>query len=213
VAADGACVVTKPRGTGGRVSERTVKEQLLYELGDPGAYLSPDATVSFLGLEVADLGDDRVRVTGARGRPPPATYKVSATFRAGFRASGTLTICGHEAAAKARRCGEIVLARLREAGHEPRESLIECLGAGGELCVSSAERQQAREVVLRLSVADERRETVERFTRELMPLVTCGPQGTTGYAEGRPRVHEVVGYWPCLLPRERVRPVVEVIGT
>ncbi len=209
VDASGECVVTKPRGTGGRVSERTVKEQLLYELGDPESYLSPDATVSFLGLEVTDLGDDRVRVRGAHGRPAPPAYKVSATYRAGFRASGTLTISGRQAQAKARRCGEIVLSRLREAGLAPQEWLVEQLGVSGPGAASC----EAREVVLRISAADERRETVQRFTRELMPLVTCGPQGTTGYSEGRPRVHEVFGYWPCLLPRERVRPQVEVIET
>ncbi len=218
VAADGACLVTKAPRTGGRVSGRTVKEQLLYELGDPDAYLSPDVTASFLGLAVEDLGHDRVRVTGARGRGPSPTYKVSATYRAGFRASGTLTITGREAVAKARRCGEIVLGRLREAGHEPRESLVECLGAGagfggGARAGVGDAPEETREVVLRISVADERRETVERFTRELMPLVTCGPQGTTGYSEGRPRVHEAFGYWPCLLPRERVRPAVEVLET
>jgi hypothetical protein len=206
----GTCVVTKPPGSGGRVSEQTVKEQLLYEIGDPDAYLSPDATVSFLGLRVEDLGGDRVRVSGARGRPAPPTLKVSATYRAGYRASGTLTIAGRHAPMKARRCGEIVLARLREADCAPADALVECLGAG---IGAPHDDGGAREVVLRLSVADERRETVEAFTRELVPLVTCGPQGTTGYAEGRPRVHEVFGYWPCLLPRERVAPAVEVIET
>ncbi|MDB5354329.1 MAG: hypothetical protein JWN24_782, partial [Phycisphaerales bacterium] len=211
VSADGSCVVTKPPATGGRVSERTVKEQLLYEIGDPSNYLSPDAAVSFLTLRVKDEGNDRVRVSGATGRHAPDTYKVSATYRAGFRAAGTLTIFGRDAVAKARRCGEIVLARLRAAGCEPERFNAECLGAGDVAPgVVKIETNELCEVVLRLSAADARREVVERFTREIAPLVTTGPQGTTGYAEGRPPVREVFGYWPTLIPRGRVRPRVEV---
>ena len=108
----------------------TVKEQLVYEIGDPDNYLSPDVAVSFLSLAVEDLGNDRVRVSGATGKPRPETYKVSATFRDGFRSAGTLTIIGRDAAAKARRCGELVLQRVREAGFELRDSVIECLGSG-----------------------------------------------------------------------------------
>jgi hypothetical protein len=101
VAPDGSCVVTKPRGTGGCVTELTVKEQLVYEIGDPANYLSPDVTVSFLPLHVDDLGGDRVRVSGARGRPASKDYKVSATYRDGFRSAGTLTIVGRQAVRKA----------------------------------------------------------------------------------------------------------------
>jgi hypothetical protein len=212
VSADGSCVVTKPAGTGGRVDERAVKEQLLYEIGDPGKYLSPDCTVSFLTLRVEDQGGDRVRVTGATGRPPPRTYKVSATYPAGYRASGTLTIVGRDAVAKARRCGEIVLRRLKEAGAAPERLLVECLGAGDATGGILRDRDGAgpREVVLRITLADARREVVERFTREMVPLVTSGPQGTTGYFDGRPAVREVFAYWPTLIARELVRPKVEV---
>jgi hypothetical protein len=199
VSADGSCVISKPIGTGGSVNAQTVKEQLLYEIGDPARYLSPDATVSFLTLEVNDSRNDRVSVRGATGEPPPNTYKVSATYRAGYRASGMLTIIGHDAAEKARRCGGIILERLRQSGMEPRRTNVECLGAGGA------------EVVLRVTVSDERREIVERFTRELAPLITSGPPGVTGYAEGRPVVHEVFGYWPTLIERSRVRAIVEML--
>jgi hypothetical protein len=199
VSADGSCVISKPMGTGGRINLPTVKEQLLYEIGDPARYLSPDATVSFLTLDVRDLGNESVRVSGATGGAPPATYKVSATYRAGYRASGMLTIIGHDAAEKAQRCGEILLERLRRARTSPQRKNIECLGAGGA------------EVVLRVSVADERREVVERFTRELAPMITSGPPGVTGCGEGRPAVHEVFGYWPTLIERSRVRPLVEMV--
>jgi len=202
VAEDGSCIVTKPRGTGGRVTERTVKEQLLYEIGDPANYLSPDVTVSFLSLAVEDLGNDRVRVRGAIGRPRPESLKVSATYRDGFRAAGTLTIIGRDAAQKACRSGEVVLQRVFEAGFGMRDSLIECLGDAG-----------GNEVVLRVAVESESREAVERFTQELMSLVTAGPQGTTGYAEGRPRVHPVVRYWPSLIGRDAVEPRVEILSS
>jgi hypothetical protein len=201
ISGDGSCVVTKPAGTGGRVSERTVKEQLLYEIGDPENYLSPDVTASFLGLSVAEVGDNRVAVRGATGRAPPDSYKVSATYPFGFRAAGTLVVSGPQAPEKCRRCGEIVRARLEKAGRLPRELLAECLGGG----------HGASEVVLRIAAADPRREVVEYFTRQLAPLISSGPQGISGYAEGRPRVHEVFGYWPTLIKRELVRPVVEIL--
>src|SRR5438477_5356427 len=104
VGSDGTCVVTKPKRTGGIVNERSVKEQLLYEIGDPDNYLSPDATVSFLSLSVEDEGQNRVRVSGARGRAAPPTLKVSATYHAGFRATGLLTIPGPQAVEKGKRC-------------------------------------------------------------------------------------------------------------
>lgn len=205
VADDGSCVVTKPRGSGGRVTAMTVKEQLVYEIGDPGNYLSPDVAVSFLSLEVDDLGGDRVRVIGAVGKPRPETYKVSATYRDGFRAAGTLTIIGRDAATKAHRCGELVLQRVREAGFELRETVVECLG-GSSANIST-------EVVLRVAVTSDSREAVERFSRELIPFVTSGPQGTTGYAEGRPRVHPVFRYWPCLIERDQVQSRVEIVAS
>lgn len=211
---DGHFIVTKPQGTGGLVSEQTVKEQLVYEIGDPGNYLSPDVTVSFRSLLVTQDGQNRVRVEGAAGRPAPATYKVSATYRDGFRASGQLTIFGADAVAKARRAGECALSRLARHGVTFRESLVECVGAGACRPWNSNERSdQLDEVVLRVSVADDSRENVTRFTREVMPLITAGPPGTTGYADGRPTVHPVFRYWPCLIARDRVQPRCEVVAT
>ena len=112
ISPDGSCVITKPAGTGGAVTVPTVKEQLLYEIGDPGNYLSPDVTASFLTLSVEAIGPDRVRLSGATGRPPPASYKVSATYRHGYKAHGLLTVFGEHAVAKARRAGEGLLHRL-----------------------------------------------------------------------------------------------------
>ena len=205
IAEDGSLVVMKPRGSGGRVDEQTVKEQLLYEIGDPDAYLSPDATVSFLSLRVVDDGSDRVRVTGARGRPAPATYKVSATYRGGFRAQGELTVFGADAVAKARRAGEAVLARLRNDGVEFDEAVVECVGAGAchPATTPNAAVAKLTETVLRIAVRSDSEAAVERFSRAMMSLVTAGPPGTTGYAAGRPRVQPMFRYWPCLMERER----------
>lgn len=208
VSADGACVITKPAHTGGAVTLDTVKEQLLYEIGDPGNYLSPDATVSLLTVRLESLGRDRVRVAGATGRPPPPRYKVSASYRDGYKAHGMLTVFGHDAVKKARHAGEAVLARLTARGCTFRETLVECLGTGASVrgIASRMSDTHLVETVLRLSVAADTKAPVERFTKEIAPLVTSGPQGITGYATGRPKVLPIFGYWPCLIDRAAVTP-------
>lgn len=202
----GSFVVTKPAGTGGRVSVSTVSEQLVYEIGDPGRYLSPDLTVSFLGLKLTQEGPDRVRVAGARGLPPSPTFKVSATYRDGFRAAGLLTLFGSDAVKKANRCGQIVLERMRAAGMKWRDAIVECIGAGA--CATgvlpASDFESLREVAFRIALEADDQQVVEFFTRQIIPLVTAGPQGTTGYAEGRPRVHPIFRYWPCLIDRKQV---------
>lgn len=208
---DGGIVVTKPAGTGGEVSEWTVKEQLLYEIGDPKNYLSPDCRVDFTSLYVEEIGKDRVRVSGARGSAPTDSYKVSATFRDGYWAQGTLTIFGRDAVEKARRCGEIIFERLRQAGYEYSRKNIECLGANA--CAPGVLPEPALlETVLRVSAAHPDKSAIERFAKEIAPLVTSGPQGTTGYAGGRPKPTPVFGYWPCLIGRERVEVKAEMIS-
>ena len=213
VSSDGACVVTKPKRTGGVVNERTVKEQLLYEIGDPDNYLSPDVTVSFLSLQVREQKKNRVRVSGARGRSPTSSYKVSASYRDGFWAQGMLTISGRNAVAKARRSGSVILKRVREAGYDLQRSSVECVGADACMpgLLDKSIEAELLETVLRVTVADPRREAVERFTKEMSPLITGGPQGVTGYAAGRPRVREVFGYWPCLIDKKEVKIQVDIL--
>jgi hypothetical protein len=210
--AGGDFTLTKPAGSGGAVNCETVAEQLLYEVGDPAAYLTPDVSADFTSISLTDTAPDAVRITGARGRPAPESYKVSIAYRDGFMASGTLVLAGPEAAAKARHCGAVILERLRRAGAVPQHSNIECLGAGD--CVPGVlpAADEAPEVVLRVTVRDERKAVVERFSRELAPLVTSGPPGVTGYTTGRPPVREVFAYWPALVPRELITPRVEVLG-
>ncbi|HEY1412989.1 MAG TPA: acyclic terpene utilization AtuA family protein, partial [Rhodopila sp.] len=214
VAEDGSCVLTKPGRTGGAVNLQTVKEQLLYEIGDPANYLSPDATVSFLTLKVEEVGENRVRISGAAGRPPPPDYKVSATYPDGYKAHGMLTIFGHQAVRKARRAGEGILQRLQIAGMVYRSTLVECLGTGASVPGIAGRRNEEDliETVLRVSAAADAREPVEAFAKEIAPLVTCGPQGVTGYATGRPAVLPIFGYWPCLVDRSLVKPEVKLLN-
>ncbi len=155
------------------------------------------------------VGPDRVAVRGATGRPAPADYKVSLAYRAGFTASGQLLVYGADCVAKAEACAEMVWHRLTRAGYEFQAKHVELLGAGCGVPGLHAPPQGLREVALRLSVRDDRREAVERFAAELAPLITSGPPGLAGYATGRSPVRPVFGYWPTLVPRELVPATIE----
>jgi hypothetical protein len=216
VEAGGTLRLTKPPGTGGAVNRETVAEQLLYEVGDPAAYLTPDVVADFTSVRLVEAGPDVVAVEGTRGKPATDSYKVSIAYRDGFTASGTLVIFGPEAPRKARACGDMILERLRRAGVEPEASNIECLGAGD--CVpgvvparTGQPWAEPLEVVLRVTVRDARKSAVERFTKELAPLVTSGPPGVTGYTTGRPPVREVFAYWPALVAKSAVIPEVRLV--
>jgi hypothetical protein len=208
---NGACVITKAENTDGRVDEQTVKEQLLYEIEDPHNYRSPDVNVSFLALKIKTGERDRILISGAVGRPPDDAYKVSATFRDGFKAEGLLTIVGEKAEQKARLCGEILLERTRRAGFVLERSCVECLGSGDATLGILKPHHDLTECVLRVGVRDHRKEAVERFTKEVASLVTSGPQGVTGYTTGRPRVRPVFGFWPCLIRKTDVIPMVRMM--
>jgi hypothetical protein len=208
---DGAFVITKPEGTGGAVNRETVAEQLLYEVGDPAAYLTPDVVADFTSVSLHTAGPDQVQVSAARGRPATDTYKVSIAYRDGFMARGTLVVAGPNATAKARLCGNIIFDRLRRANCEPRRINVECLGAGDSL-PGVLPAIDPPEVVLSVAVHDPSRDVVERFAKELAPLVTSGPPGVTGYTTGRPPVREVFAYWPALVPKSACRAEVEVIS-
>ncbi len=211
VAENGDMLITKPPDSGGAVNRETITEQLLYEVGDPAAYLTPDVVADFTTVQLTESGRDVVTITGARGKPATDSYKVSIAYRDGWTASGTLVVVGPEAEKKARRCGEIIFERLRRAGMKPQHGNIECLGSGD--CVPGVlPRTDAPEVVLRVTVRDAERAVVERFSKELAPLVTSGPPGVTGYTTGRPPVREVFAYWPALLDKQAVLPQVEILG-
>jgi hypothetical protein len=208
--ADGTFTVTKPAGTGGAVNRETVAEQLLYEVGDPAAYLTPDVSADFTAPQARETGPDEVTVRGCRGRPATDFYKVSCAYRDGYTASGTLLLVGAAAVANARGSGEALLGRLRRAGVEPDHAHVEVLGAGDAL-PGVLPPSSPPEVVLRVAVRDRRKAVVERFGREFAPLVTSGYMGTGGYATGRPQVREVFAYWPALIAKSAVTPTVEVL--
>ena len=213
---DGSFVITKPPNTGGRVSVGTVTEQLLYEIDDPARYRTPDVDVDFTRLSIHEQGTDRVVVMGAVGHPAPDCLKLVAVYRDGWTASGMLAVVGRDAESKARAAGELILERVRRAGFALADTLVECLGAGDVAPGVVLPKQPPFEVVLRVTVRDPVRASVERFCRELAPLVTAGPPGIAGYAAGRPNPRPAFGYWPALVPRSeaeaRVRVDVESAG-
>jgi len=209
--ADGNFAVTKHPGTGGRVSVATVTEQLVYEMGDPRAYITPDCIADFTTIQLRQAGRDRVEVSGVRGRPATEFLKVSAAYACGFKAVGTLVYAWPDALAKARRADQVLRARLSALGLAYEEILTEFVGANathGRL--APAPGPDLAEVQLRVGVRAPDRAPVERFTREIAPLILNGPPSVTGFAGGRPKVEEVVAYWPALIPKSEVKPVVEV---
>jgi hypothetical protein len=206
---DGTVTIEKPPNTGGAVNIETVTEQLLYEVGDPAAYLTPDITADFTTLALTQAAKDVVRITTKQGRPPTDSYKVSISYRDGFTASGMLVLLSPESRSKGKLAGQMLLERLKRIGLEFAESNIECLGAGD--CVPGVVNGPSPpEVVLRVAVRDPRKSAVERFTKEFAPLVTAGPPGVTGYTTGRPVVREVFAYWPALIAKSSVDPQVSV---
>jgi hypothetical protein len=182
----------------------------VYEIGDPQHYLTPDVDVDFTTVQLEAAGPDRIGVRGATGRPPPETLKVSLAYRAGYMASGQLLVYGKDCLAKSRACAEMIFARLRRAGIELERTNVEYLGAGEGVPGLRSPPAELREVMLRITASDPRREALERFAKEFAPLITSGPPGLAGYAAGRPQVRPMFAYWPTLVPRELVRPIVEV---
>jgi len=210
IAADGSSVITKPAGSGGMVNRRTVTEQLVYEIGDPARYMTPDVVVDFTTVELTDHGSDRVAIQGAHGTAAPDSYKVSLAYADGFTASGQLLVYGPDCIEKAHAAADIVFAKLKQAGIELAATHRELLGTGDGVLGLHETAVGVPEVMLRLSVRDPRREAVSRFAKELAPLITSGPAGLAGYAQGRPQVRPVFAYWPTLVPRDAVDASVQV---
>jgi hypothetical protein len=209
---DGTFVVTKHEGTGGRVNVPSVKEQLVYEMGDPHEYITPDCVADFTTVQLADDGRDRVRVSGIEGRAATEFLKVSISYSAGFKAVGTLVYSWPQAYAKARAADQILRARLERLGLRFDEILTEFVGANATHGALAGEPSpDAPEVQLRVGVRGQDRTDVERFTKEIAPLILTGPPGVTGFAGGRPKVEEIVAYWPALIPKSEIEPRVEVL--
>ncbi|HVZ49071.1 MAG TPA: acyclic terpene utilization AtuA family protein [Gemmatimonadaceae bacterium] len=212
VSADGRFVVTKHPGTGGRVSAATVTEQLVYEIGDPRAYVTADCVTDFTSIKLIDERDDRVYISGVRGGAPTGKLKVSIAYHDGYKAVGTLVYGWPDAVEKARAAERIVRARLDRLGLAFERVHVELVGAGathGPLAGPDAGRD-APEVQFRFGVRDRDRANVERFTREIAPLVLNGPPTVTGYFGARAKVEEILGYWPALVDAAAVTPRVEL---
>jgi hypothetical protein len=209
---DGSFVITKHERTGGWVIIPSIKEQLVYEMGDPREYITPDCVADFTTVQLEYEGRDRVRVFGVKGRPATDTFKVSISYSAGYKAVGTLVYSWPEAYDKARAADKILRARLDRLGLKFDEILTEFVGANathGPLAGQPS--PDLPEVQLRIGVRSENRQAVERFTKEIAPLVLTGPPGVTGFAGGRPKVEEIVAYWPALIAKTEINPVVSVL--
>ncbi|MEO5860618.1 MAG: acyclic terpene utilization AtuA family protein [Pyrinomonadaceae bacterium] len=209
---DGSFIVTKHDGTGGRVSVQSVKEQLLYEMGDPKAYITPDVVADFSSIQLAADGSDRVRVFGIKGNPSTEFYKVSIAYSHGFKAVGTLVYAWPDAYRKAQSADKILRERLDRLGLKFDVILTEFVGVNATHGHLAGEPSpDIPEVQLRFGVRGSSKADVERFTKEIAPLILTGPPAVTGFAGGRPKVEEIMAYFPALIPKTLIETNVEIV--
>jgi hypothetical protein len=207
-AVDGSFELTKAPGSGGLIHRACVAEQMLYEIGDPSAYLLPDVTCDFRDVRIEQIDSDRVRVHGARGRAPTGHYKVSATQLDGYRCAGSMVVVGIDAAAKARRTGEAIIERtsgmLAAAGLPGYTTAqIELLGAE-TLYGDNARTSSTREAMVRVVVDHPMKKALDIFAREIAPSGTSWSPGTTMPAGGRPSPSPLIKPFSFLLDKRRV---------
>lgn len=212
--ADGAFFVTKHEGTGGLVNQMTVKEQLMYEIGNPAEYITPDVIADFTTVHLEDAGENRVKVTGIKGKPDTPTYKISASYTDGFKLSATLVYCWPDALKKAQKGAEILQKRAEALNLDIDEFHSEYVGYNGttEKPVEQSTTDDLDEIQMRVSICGKNKEHINRFGMEIAPLILTGPSGVTGFAGGRPKASEIVAYWPALLDKKAVQPIVEVFS-
>jgi hypothetical protein len=210
VSSDGTFVVTKPEGTGGCVDRRTVTEQLLYEIHDPAAYLTPDVIADLAEAELEVVGLDRVQVHGVRGHAKPATLKATVCFESGWLAEGEISYAGPNAAARARLAGDVVTARLEQLGVPLVKFRSEVIGIAsiladddGRYVAAAPDESSAQDVRLRIAAQVDERFHADAVTREVLALYTCGPAGGGGV---RTSVTPRLGSTSCYVPRELVKP-------
>ncbi len=216
---NGSFTISKPEGTGGRVSRFTVGEQILYEIGDPGAYIVPDVICDFRNVELDEIAPNLVRIFGTRGRPPTRDYKVSATYRDGYRATAATVITGFDAVEKGQTFAEALLKRTRRLFTERnlgdyRETAVHLVGAqtlwGDNADASAA---AAREITARINVRHDERAALELFSKESTGVGLSMTTGRcSGGATGRPKVTPVVAQFAFLIDKSEVSPLVRVDG-
>jgi hypothetical protein len=209
---NGEFVVTKHEGTGGRVSVQSVKEQLLYEMGDPHEYITPDVVADFASIQLAADGENRVKVFGITGHPKTDFYKVSIAYSDGWKSVGTLVYSWPDAYAKAQAADRILRERLDNLGLKFDVILTEYVGVNATHGHLAGEPSpDIPECQLRIGVRGHNKADVERFTKEIAPLILTGPPGVTGFAGGRPKVEEIMAYFPALIPKSLIETKVEII--
>ncbi len=208
---DGTFEICKHDNTGGRIDVSTVTEQLVYEMGDPHAYITPDVVADFTSIQLEPAGENRVRVFGITGREATDKLKVSIAYRAGYKAVGTLVYAWPDALRKAEAADQILRRRLEYLGLSFDTIVTEFVGVSATHGPLSGDHRDAPEVQLRVGVRGQDKAMVERFTRELIPMVLNGPPSVTGFAAGRPKVEEIVAYWPALIDKSVVTTQVEVV--
>lgn len=210
---DGTFVVTKHENTGGAVTRETVSEQLLYEIGNPTEYITPDCIADFSSIQLEDLGNNRVRVFGITGKPKTPFLKVSASYDDGFVAFTSLTYSAPQAYKRAQAGDAILRQRLQQLGLEFDEIRTEFVGMNACHGPNIAAAIEPNEVMMRIGVRSKNKAAIERFAKEIAPLILTGPPGVTGFAGGRPRPSDVVAYFPALIDRTVIEEGVRVVVT
>jgi hypothetical protein len=206
---DGDVVITKLPGSGGLVSQRTVKEQLLYEVHEPHAYLTPDVTADFSGVRLQDDGADRVRLSGARGRARPEQLKATVAFDGGLLAEAELSYAGLGAMQRARLAGDIVRERMASVHHVDTPLRIDLIGVNALHASAGVPESTTRDVRVRCALRTPDRELAELVLWEMESLLCCGPAAGGGY---RGHITPSVITYSASVPRDRVTPQIEVLA-
>jgi len=205
---NGTLIVTKHESLGGLVSELTIKEQLVYELGDPKDYITPDVVADFTSIKLKQIAENRVKVYDIKGFPDTEFYKVSISYFDGYTCIGQLTYSWPEALEKAQKADDIIRKRIKHLDLKFDDIHTEFLGYNACHGSTAPAIEEPNEVVFLSGVRGHNNKMMQTFANEIVPLVLTGPPSVTGFGGGRPRVRDVIAYWPALLKKEAVHPKV-----